>query len=260
MRIWWQSFADAAQNAPYFKLLPDYLHAIADPGTAIDVRGMTPPDRWFGRLAEFRCAAAAISNAIEAAERGYDAFVLGHFQDSGLFEARSAVPIPVIGLGESTLHWAAQLGRNLALVSLDPLFAHWHREQAERYGLGSRVTHVSGLGLPIDDFAAAYAGDESAYRRLLDRFTALAAPMVEGGADVIVPAGGHPSLLFSREKGLRVGHAPVVNSVAVALKCAEAAVKLRRLTGLEPSRGPCFAFAPPGAIEDFRASLSARRD
>ena len=36
-----------------------------------------------------------------------------------------------------------------------------------------------------------------------------------GGADVIVPAGGHPALLFSREPGLCIGHAPFVNSVAV---------------------------------------------
>ncbi len=259
MRIWWQSFADRAQNAPYFKLLPQYLHAIADPGTTVDVHGMSPPDRWLGRLAEFRCAAAAIANAIEAAAQGYDAFVFGHFQDSGLFEARSAVEIPVIGLGEAKLHWAAQLGRHLALVSIDPVFENWHREQAERYGLGSRVTHVGGLGLQVEDFAAAYAGDEAAYRRVLDSFTARAMPMVESGADVIVPAGGHPSLLLSREKALKVGHAPVVNSVAVALKCAEVAVKLRRHTGLEPSRGPSFALAPRGAVEDFLAVMRPPR-
>jgi hypothetical protein len=36
------------------------------------------------------------------------------------------------------------------------------------------------------------------------------------------------------------------------------AVRLARITGLAPSRGPSFAFAPDQAIEDFRAF--ARRE
>ena len=115
MRLWWQSFVDAGQNAPYLERMATHLNAIADPGTSVEVVGMRPPDRDFGRLTEFRCAALAIDNAVEAAAQGYDAFVMGHFQDPGLYEARSAVRIPVIGLGESTLHWAAQLGRNIGL-------------------------------------------------------------------------------------------------------------------------------------------------
>jgi hypothetical protein len=44
----------------------------------------------------------------------------------------------------------------------------------------------------------------------------------------------------------------VLNSVAVTLKATEMAVRLARLTGLEPSRGPSFALAPELAREDFR--------
>jgi hypothetical protein len=51
----------------------------------------------------------------------------------------------------------------------------------------------------------------------------------------------------------------VVNSVAVLLKLTEAAVELRRLTGLAPSRGPSFASAPPQAEADFRALLADGR-
>ncbi len=259
MRIWWQSFSDAAQVPPYFKMLPEFLNRIADPGTTIDVVSMSPPDRGLGRLSEFRCSTMAIDNAIEAQERGYDAYVMGHFQDSGLFTARSAVEIPVIGLGETTLHWAAQLGRNLALISIDPVYEHWHREQADLYGLGGRVSHVVGLGTTMPELAAAYADEPGAYKHLLDKFHNLLRPCVEGGADVIVPAGGHPALLFSREPGLCIGHAPFVNSVAVTLKCAEVAVKLRRLTGLGPSRGPSFALAPKIAIDDYRAMMAKAR-
>lgn len=259
MRIWWQSFVDPVQNEPYLERLGTYLGEIADEGTKVDVHGMTPPDRDFGRLTEFRCAAVAIDNALESAEQGYDAFVMGHFQDPGLYEARSAAVIPVLGLGELSLHWAALLGRQIALVSIDPVFDRWHREQADLYGLGHRVTHVTGLGLVVEDFAPAFAGDADAYARLLARFRDLVGQLVADGADVIVPAGALPSLLFAREHGMTVGHAPVVNSVAVTLKLAEAATKLARLTGLGPSRGPAFALAPQRAIADFRAFVARGR-
>ena len=260
MRIWWQSFVDPTQNAPYLERLRAYLDELADDVTSVDVHGITPPDRDFGRLTEFRCAALAIDNALESAERGYDAFVMGHFQDPGLYEARSAVQIPVLGLGEVVLHWASLLGRRIALVSIDRVFDCWHREQAELYGLGDRILDVTGLDLVVEDFAPAFAGDEDAYSRLLTRFRELVAPLVEAGADVIVPAGALPGLLFAREHGMTVGHAPVVNSVAVALKLAEAAAKLARLTGLGPSRGPAFALAPDRAIEDFRAFVARGRE
>src|SRR5919197_560916 len=85
MRIFWQSFVDASVNAPYMALLADCLNNIAAPGTTVHVEGISPPDREFGRLAELRCAVQAIDNGIAADEQGFDAFVMGHFQDPGLY-------------------------------------------------------------------------------------------------------------------------------------------------------------------------------
>jgi Asp/Glu/hydantoin racemase len=260
MRIWWQSFVDLEQNDAYRERLVAYLREIAEPGTDVVAVGISPPVRGFGRLAELRCAAVAVDNALEAAGQGYDAFAFGHFQDSGLYEARSAVDIPVVGLGESTLHWAAQLGRNLALVSIDPVFDRFHLEQADRYGLGSRVTNVTGMGAVVEDFDAAFAGDTEAHATLLDRLRQLVEPLVERGADVVVPAGALPALLLAGERGFSVRGAPVVNSVAVALKQTETAVRLRELTGIGPSRGPSFAAAPSEAVEDFRRLLRDGRE
>ena len=56
----------------------------------------------------------------------------------------------------------------------------------------------------------------------------------------MIPAGVLPGLLIGREHGLKIGHAPVVNCAAVALKSAEMWVQLRQLNGTEPSRGPSF--------------------
>ena len=256
MRIFWQSFVDSTINAPYMRRLSGYLNSIAASGTSVHVEGISPPDRDFGRLAELRCAIVAIDNGIAAEEAGYDAYVMGHFQDPGLHELRSTLRIPVIGAGEATLLAASQLGRRLGLVTLDPVFEVMHYEQADRYGLGGRVAHVTGLGCRPEDFAAAFDGDADAKARMLADFTACARPMVNAGADVIVPAGVLPGLLIGGERGFCVGRAPVVNCAAVALKSAEMWVQLRALNDLEPSRGPSFALANARAKQDFRALLA----
>ena len=122
MRIFWQSFVDQATSAPYMAKLAAYLNEIAAPGTSVHVEGITPSDRDFGRLSEFRCAIQAVDNGLAAQENGFDAYVMGHFQDPGLYELRSALTIPVVGTGEATLLAASQLGRRLGLVTLDAAF------------------------------------------------------------------------------------------------------------------------------------------
>lgn len=259
MKIWWQSFVDESASAPYMARLSAYLNEIASPGVVVEVHGVSPPDRGFSRLAELRCAVIAVDNGLEAAARGHDAFVMGHFQDPGLYELKSAVGIPVIGTGEATLHLAAQMGRRIGLVTLDDVFGDWHLEQGDLYGLSQRISHVAGLNIAPSDFSATFAGDAQARARLLAAFRAAAEPMVAGGADVIVPAGVLPGLLVSSEHGLRIGHAPVVNCAAVALMQAEMQVRLHRLNGLEPAGGRFCGRASAQAIEDFRALVASGR-
>ncbi|MCW5192458.1 hypothetical protein, partial [Burkholderia cenocepacia] len=119
--------------------------------------------------------------------------------------------------------------------------------------------HVTGLGCKPEDFAAAFAGDQAAHARMIEDFLACALPLVERGADVVIPAGVLPGLLIGRERGLKVGHAPVVNCAAVALKSAEMWVQLRQLNGTEPSRGPSFKRASALARDDFRAMLARNK-
>ena len=259
MRIWWQSFIDATASAAYVARLSEYLNGIASPGTVVEVHGISPPDRGFSRLSELRCAVVAVDNGLEAAARGFDAVVMGHFQDPGLHALKSAVGIPVVGTGEATLHLAAQYGRRIGLVTLDDVYRDWHLEQGDLYGLSGRISHVAGLNADPSDFSAAFAGDAAAKDRMIAAFRAVAQPMVDGGADVIVPAGVLPGLLIAGEHGLTVGHAPVVNCAAVALLQAEAQVRLFRLNGLLPAGGAYCARAPQVAVDDFRAFVAKGR-
>ncbi len=258
MRVFWQSFVDGEKNADYIKSLAVYLNSIAATGTEVHVEGMAPQDRGFGRLSEFRCAAIAIDNGLRAEAEGFDAYVMGHFQDPGLYELRSALRIPIVGTGEATLLAASQLGRRLGLVTLDHVFEVMHFEQADRYGLGHRVVKVEAMGCVPEDFIAAFAGDNDARARLLENFRDCAQPLVDAGVDVLIPAGVLPGLLLATERALTIRHAPVVNCAAMALKSAEMWVQLHRLNGTEPSRGPSFRLATEQSRQDFQELFSRR--
>lgn len=251
MRIYWQSFIDRATNGAYFDRLSSYLNGIAAPGTVVEVFGMSPPDLDIGRLSEFRCSVLAVDNGLRAEEQGYDAVVIGHFQDPGVYELRSALEIPVIGTGEVTMHSGLQLGRRLGLVTLDPGYEVWHLEQAGRYGMASRVAGVAGLGLRPGDFVDAFAGDVEAEARMLADFERCAASLIARGADVILPAGVLPGLLLANHPRLKVGQAPVLNCASVALKSAEMWVQLRRIDGVAPSRATSFGLAPERVRRQF---------
>ena len=64
MRIFWQSFVDQQTSAPYLSYLATYLTRISLPDVTVEVHGLSPTDRDFGRLAELRCAIRAIDNGI----------------------------------------------------------------------------------------------------------------------------------------------------------------------------------------------------
>ena len=137
---------------------------------------------------------------------------------AGLIECRAALDIPVVGLGEASMLYACMLGRTFGLVTINPVFIPWHRDQ------------LNGLGLE-----------------------AQARSLVDAGAEVIIPAGGLPMQLFAREKDFTIDGTVVLNGIATVAVAAEAALKLRRLTGVAVSRRGTFAKAPPEAIEEFLA-------
>ena len=71
MRIYWQSFIDAESNPAYMARLSAYLNEIAAAGTEVTLRGISPPDRDFSRLSEFRCAIQAIDQSLDAGVKDY---------------------------------------------------------------------------------------------------------------------------------------------------------------------------------------------
>jgi allantoin racemase len=249
-RLWYQSFVHPIEQAPYIERLQALLNAAAAPGVKFEVHGLDPPDHLFHPLTEFRCAAQTIRNALEAERAGYDAIVIGHFQEPGLLEIRGAVDIPVVGLGEANLLAALSMGRRVGLVTIDPVFIEWHERQVRAYGLDQRVAGVRAIRCDLPRFMRAFT-DEASYAQVRADFVEQVRPLVDAGAEVVIPAGGLPMLLFARECPFVVDGALVLNGIAVVAKAAEMAIALHRLTGSVVSRRGTYAKASAQCVEEY---------
>ena len=250
IRIAYQSYVDYENGKSYWDNLGQHLEAISDAGTTVDIKGITPYDSYAHALVEYRCAREMICNCIEAERAGYDAFVVGHFQDAGLYEARSVVDIPVIALGEASMLYSCQLGQRSGVVTINPRFTPWFHHQIGKYGLRERVAGVHAIKFEPGQIMAAFDSEEL-FDEVLQQFAEQARPLVADGVDVLLPGGGIPMLLFAREHQHNVDGAPVINGIPIVVKMAEMAVKLKRLTGLGVSRTSDYVKPPLEIIEEF---------
>jgi allantoin racemase len=251
-RIWYQSFVHPVEQAPYIDRLQGMLDSIASPGIRFEVRGLDPPDFAFHALSEFRCAGQVIRNALQAEKEGYDAFVLGHFQEPALIELRGAVDIPVISLGEANMLAALSMAHRFGLVTVNPVFLPWHDRQVRSHGLAERCVGTQSLEMDVPAFMKAFT-DERAYAEVRAQFVQQVKPLIAAGAEIIIPAGGLPMMLFAREAPFVIDGAPVMNGIAVVAKAAEMALALRDITKVVVSRRGTYAKAPPAAIAQFLA-------
>jgi len=250
-RIWFQGATDRVHMAPYIRKVERHLKRILDPGTSFVFNTTSPPATTTHALTEFRIAGAFVRGALEAERQKFDAMAITHFQDAGLAEVKSVAKIPVLGLGETTLFHACTLGRKLGLVTINPTFIPWHEDQVIRYGLQSRVVGVRAVTATVKDFIDAFA-DQKAFDKLYPKWERECKTLLDAGADVIVPAGGLPMMLYGAEKGASIDGAPIVNGITLIAKQAETMVKLRRLAGMaHVSRRSNYAHPVEKSLKEF---------
>jgi len=249
-KIWFQGATDRVHMAPYIARVEAHLKRILEPDFSATFHTTTPPATTTHAITEYRIGRNLIKNAVEAKRQGYAAMAITHFQDAGLAEVKSVVDIPVLGLGETTLFYACTLGRKLGLVTINPVFIPWHEDQVIRYGLQSRVVGVRAVQATVADFIDAFAA-KSAYDALSPKWEKECRVLLDAGADVIVPAGGLPMMLFGAERGANIDGAPIVNGITVIAKTAELYVRLRSLGGAGVSRRSNFAKPPDKALKEF---------
>jgi allantoin racemase len=96
------------------------------------------------------------------------------------------------------------------------------------------------------DFINAFASPEG-FHKIKPLWEKECRALLDAGADVIVPAGGLPMMLFGGE----FEGAPVVNGVTLVAKTAELAIKLRKQGMFKVSRRSNYVKPPDKALKEF---------
>jgi len=112
---------------------------------------------------------------------------------------------------------------------------------------------VRAIHMDLPGFMRAFT-DAASYTQARADFVEQVRPLVAQGAEVIIPAGGLPMLLFARECPFVIDGALVLNGIAVAAKAAEMALALRRLTGAVVSRRGTYAKASTACVDEYLGS------
>jgi len=107
----------------------------------------------------------------------------------------------------------------------------------------------------VSDFMHAFATEEG-YAELAPKFQKEVDHLLAAGADVIVPAGGLPMMMFGgrqdhRKIRIQTEGAPIINGITVMIKAAEMAVRMRQLDDIAVSRRSNYAHPPEQALKEF---------
>lgn len=251
MKIWYQSFTRECLYRSYNVALREMLASLRLPDTQVDVHALEQ----CGGLAtqhhylEHLQVTEVLENVERAVEQGYDAFAIGHFTDSGLQEAREIASIPVLGLGESSMHMACMMGRRFSLVGINPKSLDYVSHKVHEYGLDYRMAATAAM--VFDDPAILEVGlrEPGVRQQIVDVFDAAAESTVRAGSEVVIPAGGVAMAVLAMAGVHRTrSGASVLNGIAALLRTCEMAVQMDRSMG-GGFTSKRLSYAPPSVAE-----------
>jgi allantoin racemase len=160
-----------------------------------------------------------VGKVVQAERDGVDAVVCDCMGDAGVEEAREMVSIPVIGPGETSMHFAAMLGYRFSVVHpldrMNPLFDHL----AAKAGATGQLLSVRAVNIPVlelDDLPRLRKG-------LVEQ--SVRAVREDGAHVILFGCTGMAGLATEVEQGLReygITDVPVIDPAILALKIAEA--------------------------------------
>lgn len=166
---------------------------------------------------------------IVAAERdGYDAVVIGCFDDPGLQEARELVNIPVIGPGESCTHLACMLGHKFSIVTAKREALARLEDHLFIYGLEKKLASFRFINMGVLEMEK---HPDKMHKEVLQEARKA---IEEDGAEVIVL--GCTVETGFMDKLIKELKVPVIDVTVVSFKFAELLADLKKKVGLSHSK------------------------
>ena len=224
-------------SGPYLSLLERLFQKVAMPDTRVDIRCVQPGvnkgiDTTYAYL-EFLNNRSIVERIIEAEREGYDAAMVGCFLDPGVREARAVANIPVIGLGESTMHFACLLGHRFAVIAPgEHQLIPEYQDNLRLHGLESRTIPkpIRPVNIDLDTWIKGINDTKLVASLVLEK----AKECAQDGAEVVVVGCNAlgPFCTLSDMVEIEEGHVPILDCTSVAVKMAEIMVNMRGRLGI----------------------------
>lgn len=249
MKIWHQSFTVLGNLPAYEDRLRKHIDKIVRPDTEVVLHGMHPKTyetEYPGHDLRYNLLYALHANqfvlgGLAAQEQGYDAYAISTIPDPLLLEIRSALDIPVVGYGESSMHLSCLYGRKFGILTFIEEQLPFMADKVAGYGLSARFAGIRHVGFTFDDLLANFNDPAP----LIRQFEESARALIKEGADVIIPGEVPMGVTMAAHGVRRVDDVPLLDGLGATMKMAETMVDLRRSVGLEVSRGTCYTDSPP---------------
>lgn len=244
MKILWNEATTGAQElAPLWQALRDYFPKVARPDTQVEMKHLPVSANFIRSLyTELLNNRAVVENTIQAEQDGYDVVVLGCWADP-LWEAREAVDIPVVGIGEASMLLALTLGYKFAIITVAPGVIPTIELDLRLYGLEDRAIPRPVRALdPPSDVALLLESVTDPHRRFIPNLERVARQCIQDGAEVIIVGCGYygPILTMHGYHEIPGTGVPVLDCSAAGLKMAEALGDLAKTIGLTKSKALYF--------------------
>lgn len=263
LRIWEQGLAAAYSLPGYARMIVDHYRAFQSRGTEVVVHGVKDDAgelarQVSGQAVKYvalhrRYALQIAANAQRAEAEGFDAFIIGALQDTGLLEARTLVDIPVLGYGEVSMHTACLFGERFGFVAINPEMEQLLQTQVRECGLEARSAPTTYMDCGYDDLRDAVDGRTA---RFLEAFHVAARQAVHRhDVDVLLPGQTIIAELLWREGIKEIEKAVVLDPRLALLKTAEMLIEFRRAgTGIS-RRGFYWAKPPAQLVADVESYI-----
>jgi allantoin racemase len=188
-----------------------------------------------------------IARGIEAYRNGADAIVIDCFGDIAIPALREAVPIPVLGPGEVSMHLATTLGHSYSVVAVLTRVIRRIENRARLYGVHERLVSVRSAESPVLELER----DRTSLGMKLGR-VAEQAVREDGASVVILGCTGmlHAARQVSEHLTAQGLDVPVIEPLSSAIAQAEMLVRL----GLRHS-GRSYQRPPAKEIRGYAAPL-----
>ncbi len=207
-----------------------FLRGVAMPGTEVRVMALAggPPSLEYYEQDHLSISLMMETVPARVRNEGIDALVVACFYDPGVRELREMLDIPVVGVGEASMHLASLLGHRFSILVGRRKWIPKMSDNALLYGFERRIASWRPIEFTVEQL---HMGPERAFDSLaIEAEAAVREDMAE-----VVILGCAAMEGTTRLLSDRIG-VPVVDPVVAGFKTAEMLGDLRVRTGLSISK------------------------